>query len=397
MVKFSDYGNRITQSKLTFFLNIISKKENVISFANGLPDPSTFPHKEINEIISEIFARNPNLALQYTVTCGPNYVKDAIIKLVKERGLSDITEENICITSGSQEALFILFHLFLNPNDTVIVEKPTYIAALETLNPINVRYIGLDIKNNEYNIDKLEEELRKECVNNVKLMYLIPSAQNPTGLTMDINTKKKIIELASEYDLYIIEDDAYGFLSFNDEYSYSLKHYDDADKVIYVGSFSKILSSGLRVGYVIANEEIIKKVEGLKQNINAHTPTLNQLVAAEAIYRNVIFKNLSKIKQVYKTKRDTMLKAIENNFPENIVCSKPTGGMFIFCWLENWIDTSEILMKSLEENVAFMPGKYFYFDESGSNTMRLSYSLPTYEKILEGIEKLGKILSNLKR
>ncbi|PVU69375.1 aminotransferase [Sulfolobus sp. SCGC AB-777_L09] len=397
MVKFSDYGNRITQSKLTFFLNIISKKENVISFANGLPDPSTFPHKEINEIISEIFARNPNLALQYTVTCGPNYVKDAIIKLVKERGLSDITEENICITSGSQEALFILFHLFLNPNDTVIVEKPTYIAALETLNPINVRYIGLDIKNNEYNIDKLEEELRKEGVNNVKLMYLIPSAQNPTGLTMDINTKKKIIELASEYDLYIIEDDAYGFLSFNDEYSYPLKHYDDADKVIYVGSFSKILSSGLRVGYIIANEEITKKVEGLKQNINAHTPTLNQLVAAEAIYRNVIFKNLSKIKQVYKTKRDIMLKAIENNFPENIICSKPTGGMFIFCWLENWIDTSEILMKSLEENVAFMPGKYFYFDESGSNTMRLSYSLPTYEKIFEGIEKLGKILSSLKR
>lgn len=384
------------QSKLTFFLDIISKKENVISFANGLPDPSTFPHSEINQIISEILKNNPSIALQYTTTCGPKYVKDAIIELLEKRGVYNITEDNVCITTGSQEALFILFHLFLNPTDTIVVEKPTYIAALETLTPLQVNYLGLDINHNKYDIDKLERDIKQEP-KNIKLMYLIPTAQNPTGMSMDDNIKKKIIDISNEYDIYVIEDDAYGFITFDEKYSHPLKRYDDINKVIYVGSFSKILSSGLRVGFIVADNQIIKKVEGLKQNIIAHTPTLNQLVVAEAIYRNIIFNNLPRIKKIYEDKRNLMLKVIERSFPEDIICSKPTGGMFIFCWLVENIDTTKVLLKSLDHNVAFMPGKYFYFDESGSNTMRLSYSLPTHEKIIEGIKKLGEILSTFSK
>ncbi|MFP3203151.1 MAG: PLP-dependent aminotransferase family protein [Sulfolobus sp.] len=394
MLKFSDYANELEESQLTRFLNIISSRKNIISFANGLPDPYTFPIYEIKDIINEILNKNPSIALQYTLTCGPLEVKSSVLQLAKKRGINNITEDNICIISGSQEGIFIIFHLFLNKGDYLVLEKPTYLAALETSKPLNVKYIDININKNGYEIDNLEDKInqvKKEGNSSIKLMYLIPTAQNPSGLTMSENIKKKIIDIAISNDIYILEDDAYGFLTF-DEYSLPLRHYNNSH-VIYIGSLSKILSSGLRLGYIIAEEKIIKKVESLKQNINAHTPTLNQLILAEAVSRGIIFSNLPKIIQRYKIKRNVMLNAISKYFPKEVMHTYPLGGMFIFNWLPEGINAFSILEKSLEKNVVFMPGEFFYYDKSGKNTFRLTYSLPNTEDIYEGIKNLGEVLS----
>ncbi len=303
------------------------------------------------------------------------------------RGIRDISEENICITNGSQEALYIIFSLFLNKYDRVIVERPTYLAALEILDLFNPVYIGLDIDDNKYKIDELANKIKDK----VKLAYLIPTAQNPSGSTMSMNERKKIIELANEKDFLIVEDDAYGFLTFNNSIE-SIKSLDYDNKVIYIGTFSKILSAGLRIGYIVADSKIISKVEALKENINIHTSTLNQYIAALALEYNVIQDNLPKITQYYREKKEIMVNSLRK-LNLNIRYSDPLGGLFVFLWLDNKIDTLKLYDRAVNEGVVYFPGKFFYYDGRGLNTMRLSFAQPPKDKIEEGIEKLGKVLS----
>ncbi|BBG24612.1 aminotransferase-like domain-containing protein [Sulfuracidifex tepidarius] len=373
----------------------LTEGREVISLAGGLPDPTTFPAEDIRRIADDVIKEESAQALQYSTTSGVLSFKKELVNLSKMRGISSISEDNIFVTVGSQEALFMIFNIFIDKGDYVAVENPSYLAALNILRARQPNFIGIDVDpKNGTNLDQLETKLRQMKQENkkIKMFYVIPTAQNPAGTTMKLEDRKRLLELASQYDFIIMEDDAYGFLVFEGDSPAPLKALDKEGRVIYTSTFSKILSPGLRLGWVVAETDVIKEMEIYKQNVDLHTPTLSQYIAREAIKRGVIMNNLPKVKNTYIEKRNVMLQAIEENFPKEAKWSRPVGGMFVFAWLPKGIDTTKMLEKSMANGVAYVPGSSFYYDYSGKNTMRLNFSYPSKEQLRRGIETLGKVI-----
>ncbi|MEW9490988.1 MAG: PLP-dependent aminotransferase family protein [Candidatus Aramenus sulfurataquae] len=372
----------------------LTEGKNVISFAGGLPDPSTFPAEDIKNISDYVLSNYASRALQYSATAGIPELRQQLVNLSAQRGITGIDEDNIFVTVGSQEALFMLFNLFVNPGDHVFVESPSYLAALNILRARSPNFHGIPLTENGPDLDVLESDLRKlkSEGKKPKLLYIIPTAQNPGGTTLSLAGRKRVLELASEYDFLVVEDDAYGFLVFEGDSPPPIKALDKEGRVIYTGTFSKILAPGFRLGWIVADKDIIHEVELYKQNVDLHTPSFTQFIAAEAIRRNVIQNNLPKIRSLYRRKRDVMLQAIEEHFPKDAKWSKPVGGMFVFAWLSKQKDTLGLLPRALERGVAYVPGSSFYYDYSGRNTMRINFSFPTEEQIRKGIEILGQLL-----
>ncbi|MCH4814307.1 MAG: PLP-dependent aminotransferase family protein [Saccharolobus sp.] len=369
----------------------LTEGRNVISLAGGLPDPQTFPVEEIKKIVDDVLLNNADKALQYTATAGISEFRKELVNLSRLRGISGIDERNVFVTVGSQEALFMLFNILLDPGDNVIVEAPTYLAALNAMRTRKPNFISITVTERGPNLDELERKIRNTHNDGkkIKLMYVIPTAQNPAGTTMTTEDRKRLLEIASKYDFLIFEDDAYGFLVFEGESPPPIKAFDKEGRVIYTSTFSKILAPGLRLGWVVAHEDFIKEMELYKQNIDLHTPSFSQYIAMEAIRRGVIQNNLPKIRRVYKEKRDVMLEAIETYFPKDARWTRPVGGMFVFAWLPEKIDTTKMLEKALQRGVAYVPGSSFYADYSGKNTMRINFSFPKKQELVEGIRRLG--------
>ncbi|ACP36172.1 aminotransferase class I and II [Sulfolobus islandicus L.S.2.15] len=369
----------------------LTEGRNVISLAGGLPDPQTFPVEEIKKIVDDVLLNNADKALQYTATAGISEFRKELVNLSRLRGISGIDERNVFVTVGSQEALFMLFNILLDPGDNVIVEAPTYLAALNVMRTRKPNFISITVTERGPNLDELERKIRNTHNDGkkIKLMYVIPTAQNPAGTTMSTEDRKRLLEIASKYDFLIFEDDAYGFLVFEGESPLPIKAFDKEGRVIYTSTFSKILAPGLRLGWVIAHEDFIKEMELYKQNVDLHTPSFSQYIAMEAIRRGVIQNNLPKIRRVYKEKRDVILEAIETYFPKDARWTRPVGGMFVFAWLPEKIDTTKMLEKALQRGVAYVPGSSFYADYSGKNTMRINFSFPKKEELVEGIRRLG--------
>ena len=372
----------------------LTEGKKVISLSGGLPDPTTFPVEEIRKITDDVLREKSDRALQYSTTSGITEFKKELVNLSRYRGISGINENNTFVTVGSQEALFMIFNLLVDPGDTVIVEMPTYLAALNILRARKPNFIGVHLTQNGPDLDELERKVKESISNGKKpkLMYVIPTAQNPGGTTMSLDDRKRLLEIAQKYDFLLIEDDAYGFLVFDGEAPPPLISLDKEGRVIYTSTFSKILAPGLRLGWVIAQEEFIREMELYKQNIDLHTPTLTQMIAMEAIKRGVIQNQLPLIRRVYREKRDVMLAAIEKYFPKEATWSRPVGGMFVFAWLPEKIDTVKMLEESMRRGVAYVPGSSFYHDYSGRNTMRLNFSYPTKQELEEGIKILGNTI-----
>lgn len=374
----------------------LTEGKKVISLAGGLPDPSTFPAEEIEKITSDILKNSPERALQYSTTSGIVDFRKELVNLSARRGITGINENNIFVTVGSQEALFMIFNLLVDPGDTVIVEMPTYLAALNILRARKPNFIGVKVTEKGPDIDELERKVKESISNGKKpkLMYVIPTAQNPAGTTMSLEDRKRLLEIAEKYDFLVVEDDAYGFLVFEGESPAPIKALDKSGRVIYTGTFSKILAPGLRLGWIVASEEFIHELELYKQNVDLHTPTFTQMIAMEAIRRGVIDRHIPKIKETYRKKRDVMLSAIEKYFPKTTRWSRPVGGMFVFTWLPEKIDTVKMLNEAMKRGVAYVPGSSFYYDYSGRNTMRLNFSYPSPEELEQGIKILGQTISS---
>ena len=374
----------------------LTEGKNVISLAGGLPDPSTFPVEEIEKITQDVLKEKPERALQYSTTSGLVEFRKELVNLSAKRGISGINENNIFVTVGSQEALFMIFNLLVDPGDTVIVEMPTYLAALNVLRARKPNFIGVTVNEKGPNLDELEDKVKKSINDGKKpkLMYVIPTAQNPAGTTMSLDDRKRLIEIAEKYDFLIVEDDAYGFLVFEGESPAPLKALDKSGRVIYTGTFSKILAPGFRLGWVVADQEFIHEMELYKQNVDLHTPSFTQIIAMEAIRRGVIDRQIPKIRKLYKEKRDVMLNAIETYFPREARWTKPVGGMFVFAWLPEKIDTVKMLEEATKRGVAYVPGSSFYYDYSGRNTMRLNFSYPSKEELERGIKILGETIKS---
>ncbi len=396
---FSSVAKSIKASEIREILAIIRERKDVISLAGGIPDPQTFPREELAEFAKKMIIEMGNQALQYSETKGILEVREMLSHFLLEyRGIS-VDAENIIITTGSQQGLDLMARAFLDPGDVVITENPSYLAALGAFKVRGAKIIGIKIDKQGMRTDLLEETVRK-LVNEgkkIKFIYTIPVGQNPAGTTMPRDRKKHLIEIANKYDLLVIEDDPYSYFIYDETVDITpLKAYDEEDRVIYMSTISKILAPGLRIGWLACPSGVTRKLELIKQYMDLHTPTLNQFIVAEAIKTGLVSQHAHKLSPFYKKKRDTMLKAIKDYFPENVWYTEPVGGFFVFVYVnKKGFDTGKLLYKAIDKyKVAYVPGKSFHTDDTGENSMRLSFSYPPPELIEEGIRRIAELIKN---
>lgn len=389
---FSRLARRIRASEVRELLSW-AKKRKVISFGGGFPDPDLYPVDELAEIARDVILTYRDKALQYGTTEGLDELREELIKFMREHGVRVRGLDNIMITSGSQQAIDILGRIFIDPGDVIIVEKPTYLAAINAFNLRSPKYYGVPMDNNGMIIEALESTLKriKRKGERVKFLYTVPTAQNPTGITMSEERRHRLIELAEEYDFLVIEDNPYSYILFEPVKYEHLKSLDKIGRVIHLSTLSKVLVPGLRIGWAIADEEIIRKMILAKQSLDICTSTLSQYVAYEAFKRGLINEQLTILPKFYRRKRDLMIKALKKYMPERTRWVKPIGGMFIFVRLPKIIDTRELLTEALDRGVGYIPGDSFFIDRSGRNTMRLNFSYPKVHEIEEGIRILGEL------
>jgi 2-aminoadipate transaminase len=365
---------------------------DVISFGGGMPDPSTFPVEDIAKIVSYVLEAYPHRALQYGSTEGVAELRQEIAKFSESYAGIKAKPENVMVTVGSQEALELLGRVFIDPGDVVITENPTYIAALQAWRVYQPRLVGVPMDEHGMVVEVLEEtvkRLRAEGAR-IKFVYTIPTAQNPSGLTMTQDRRKYLLEVAERYDLLVVEDDPYSYFLFEPIQVSPIKALDKSDRVIYLSTASKIFAPGFRLGWVIADEEVVRWFNLAKQALNLNTSNFVQYIFLEGLRRNVVLKNLPRVRELYKRKRDAMLAALETYMPPGVSWTRPSGGMFIWATVPPHIDTRELLKVTVSQyKVAFIPGHGFFVDQSVKNAMRLNFTYPTFEQINEGIRRLA--------
>lgn len=386
--RFAKRAEKVKASEIREILKYTEKPE-MISFAGGLPAPELFPVEEIMEVCSEVLKNEGQKALQYGSTEGYGPLRQFIVDRMKKVGINTSVDQTI-ITTGSQQGLDLTGMIFLDEGDTVICESPTYLAAINAFKAYMPKFVGIEMDEE----GMIMEELEKALIANpqAKFIYTIPDYQNPTGRTMSINRRKRLVELANQYDVIVVEDNPYGELNFEGEILPPVKHFDTEDRVVYLSTFSKILAPGLRVAWICANPEIIHKYVLFKQGTDLHTNIMAQMMTAKYTEMFDIEKHIARIKEVYKRRRDLMLDAIKKEFPDNVKVTNPQGGLFLWVELPNNINAREVLVKCLENNVAFVPGGSFFPNQPKENTCRLNFSNMSEDKIVEGIRRLAEVL-----
>ncbi|MCV9909994.1 PLP-dependent aminotransferase family protein [Brucella sp. HL-2] len=394
---FATRSKRMRASEIRELLKLLERPD-IISFAGGIPDPALFPHDEFQTAYKDIFGGpEANAALQYSVSEGYKPLRTWLVSELAKIGIP-CTEDNVFITSGSQQALDYLGKLFISPNDTALVTAPTYLGALQAFNAYEPTYDILSMNGNR--TPASYQQMAEKAGGQVKFAYLSADFSNPTGETVNLTGREKLLADADELNVPIIEDAAYQYLRYNGEAISPILSLDIArnggdiekTRTIYCGSFSKTLAPGLRVGYVVASQSVIRKLVLMKQAADLHSSTINQIAIYHVASRG-FDKQVAKLHGVYKHRRDKMLEALAKYMPEGTDWTKPEGGMFIWVTLPKGMDGAALLAASIEsEKVAFVPGKAFFADGTGANTLRLSYSCANDEMIDEGIMRLGRLI-----
>jgi 2-aminoadipate transaminase len=304
--------------------------------------------------------------------------------------------DDILITNGSQQALDLVGKLLLNPGDGVLVERPTYLGALQAFNQYEARYTVVPMDDDGMQVDEVERELTQQRANSagqrLKFIYALPNFQNPTGRSMSLTRRKHLVQLSSHFGVPIVEDDPYGELRYEGEHLPTLKSLDADGSVIYLGTFSKILAPGFRLGWVVADPEAMEALLHGKQPSDLHTGMAQQMATYEVAKGPFIDQHVERIKAFYRERRDVMLRAIEEHFPSDAHYTRPAGGLFVWAELPRHINTRDLLVDAIEEKVAFVPGQGFHADYSGTNTMRLNFSNVPPDQLREGIRRLGQVI-----
>jgi 2-aminoadipate transaminase len=371
----------------------LTQKPDVISFGGGLPSADSFPVEELKDIVNEILDTDGPGALQYSATEGIPELKEILTERYKKEGL-DITTDNVGIITSSQQGLYILGKIFLDPGDKVICGLPSYLGGISAFSTFGADLQGIKFDEGGMREDLLEEKLKelKENGEKPKFIYIIPDFQNPAGITMPEKRRKAIIEIARKYDVMIVEDSPYREIRFEGEPQKTLYELDNTGQVITLGTFSKTFAPGFRLGFVIAHPDIIDKMVIAKQSIDLCTPTFTQKIAAKYISKGLFDKNLKNTIAQYKSKRDNMLKAFREYMPEGVTWTEPEGGLFLFMNLPEHMDAQELFYKAIEKNVAFVMGSVFHCDDTGKNTMRINFSFMSEEKATEGVKRLAEAI-----
>lgn len=390
------YAKRMDNIKASEIRELLKLTQNpsIISFAGGLPAPESFPIEELVKIGKEVLEKSGAQALQYGPTEGFGPLREAIATRMAKVKV-DVKAEDILITSGSQQGLDFAAKIFINPGDIIVCESPTYLGAINAFKAYEPKFIEIDTDKDGMIMEDLEQALKDN--NNIKFIYVIPDFQNPSGKTWSVERRIKLIELANKYDVAIIEDNPYGELRFEGEILPSIKHFDTEGRVAFLGTFSKILCPGLRLGWVAASPEVLNKFILVKQGADLQSSTISQMEAAKFFELYDIDAHIKKIIDLYRVRRDLMMKTIEEEFPKEASATYPEGGLFTWVVLPEYMNARELALKALEQNVAYVPGGSFFPNGGNENTFRLNYSNMNEEKIVEGIKRLGKVLKDALR
>jgi 2-aminoadipate transaminase len=390
------YAQRTQRMKASAIRELLkfAEQPDMISFGGGFPAAEVFPVEEFKRACNYVLEHKGAESLQYGGTDGYVPLREMIARHTSALGIK-VDIDNILITSGSQQALDLLGKIFINRGDRILVESPTYLGALQAWNAYGAEYIAVPADENGMQTDQLEEALRI----GPKFIYVLPNFQNPTGTTLPLERRQKLVELADRYGVPIIEDDPYGQLRYEGEDLPAVELLDSqmrmssgnyTGNVIYLSTFSKILAPGLRLAWAIAPKEVIRKLSLAKQGTDLHTSTFNQIVAHEVGQHGFIDRHVKVIQETYRERRNAMLDALEEHMPAGVSWTKPNGGLFLWVTLPEKIDATEMLSEAIAEKVAYVPGEFFHPDASGKNTMRLNFSFCKPEVINEGISRLGK-------
>jgi 2-aminoadipate transaminase len=398
--KYAERLERMTTSIIREILKV-AQSPDTISMAGGWPEADLFPVPQFREICNFVLQEMPRESLQYGLTDGLPILRETVAEHMTERGIPAVTE-NVVITSGSQQALDLMGRIFLEEGDTVLVESPTFLGALQAFNAYGVHYAAVPMDEEGVCIDELREAVDKT---QPKFMYLLPNFQNPTGVSMSMERRRAVVEVADETGVPILEDDPYGALRFEGEPLPSLAALDSArfsengessgyaqGNVVYLSTFSKTLAPGLRLAWAVAPPQVIEQFGMAKQGADLHSNALAQTIAYDFMRRGWLPAQVQRIRDTYRERRDAMYAAIQEFFPPEVEHTHPEGGLFLWLTLPEGMDAVALLRDAAQHKVAFVPGAPFFVDGTGQNTMRLSFASVPPETIREGIRRLGLVI-----
>jgi len=392
MAFYSKNAQNMKRSEIRELLKVTRRPE-IISFAGGLPAPETFPVKELEEISCQLLREKGATALQYGPTEGEAPLREELAKwLAHEK--ATIKAENILITTGSQQGLDIVSKIFLDPKDIVVLELPTYIGGLQTFTSYRARMIGVPQDDHGMRTDLLEKLLAKLASKNKKpkFIYVVPDFQNPSGVTMSLERRKAVLELAYKYEIPIVEDSPYRDLRFAGRALPAIYSLDTESQVIVLGTFSKLLCPGLRLAWIIAPVEWMDRMIMAKQGMDLCSPSFTQLIVAEFLKRGHLSQQIEGIRKLYARKREVMLAALKKHMPKGVKWTQPEGGLFLWVRLPGRMSATELFPKAIENKVAYVIGSAFHCNGKGHNTMRINFSYPSEQQIEEGIKRLARMI-----
>lgn len=395
---FADRTQYMKRSTVREILKLTARPE-VISFAGGLPAPELFPVERIRQAADTVLAERGPEVLQYSTTEGMPELRELIARRLSH-GKFQVHPDNVLITSGSQQAVDMLARIFLNEGDGVIVENPTYVGMMTSWRPFQLRFTAVPTDGDGMIVDELEPLL----ADHPKLMYAIPTFQNPQGTTLTRQRRAQLAALIARYNLPFIEDDPYGELRYSGDPAPSVLAMEAEHRgatgldgsVIYCGTFSKVLTPGLRIGWVAAALPVIDKLVQVKQATDLHTSTFNQYVTYEVARDEAFLEaHIANLRDVYRQRRDLMLATMEEHFPEEVTWTRPEGGLFLMVTMPEHLNARDVLKLALAKDVAFVPCDDFFIGDTGKNTFRLNFSNARPERIVEGIKRLGATLKEV--
>lgn len=390
-MKFSTLASGLKASEIREILKLTTQPE-IISFAGGLPAPEFFPIEELKKVDAEILEKEGMQAVQYGTTEGYLPLREKIAEHMKTAFGVDCSAEELMITSGSQQGLSLLSQIFLDPDDVVLVESPTYLGAINAFTLQHPRFI--EVPTDEKGIiPEALEKILQEHGKAVRLMYVIPEFQNPTGITWTEERRKAFMKVVGAYDFPIIEDDPYGELRYDGEKMKALKSLDTKGQLIFLGSFSKIFMPGLRLAWMAASPEILDKAVKLKQAVDLQSSSFAQRQAYYYMKRYDINEHVRNLVQVYGKRRTLMCETMKQYFPQGITFTYPEGGLFTWVTLPEGMDATALMPKVLAEKVAYVPGGPFYPHGGHRNHFRLNYSNMPEDRIVEGVKRLAAVLT----
>ncbi len=385
---YAERTERMRASDIREILKVTAQPD-VISLAGGLPAPELFPVDEYRRAFEWVLETDGAQALQYGPSEGYRPLRQLLAQRLNRFGIA-CQADDIIITNGSQQALDLLGKVLLNPGDSVLVEKPTYLGALQAFNQYQPTYVAVEMDDDGMRVDQVERALQADRGRGrIKFIYALPNFQNPTGRSLSFERRYRLVQIANEYGVPIIEDDPYGELRYEGQHLPTLKALDREGVVIYLGTFSKILAPGFRLGWIVATSEVHEMLLHAKQPSDLHTGMTQQMATWQVARDGFVDTHVERIKTFYRERRDVMLRAVEEHFPGDARYTRPAGGLFVWAELPHHINTRDLLLEAIQDKVAFVPGQGFHSDHSGTNTMRLNFSNVPPDQLREGIRRLG--------